>query len=115
MAIHLAVYLQSRLLGKDLPAWAVAFLLGVYCHLFLDLLGAKAADIRIFYPISQKRFSLFPLDSEKGQMSIYSSVRSFSLEECRRCFHSYSENNLLLLLEAAVMTVGFLLAVSGLL
>lgn len=38
---------------------------GVFSHFFLDWFSARRSGIRIFYPFSQKMYSLFPLNQGK--------------------------------------------------
>lgn len=49
-----------------------AFSLSLLLHFIIDWYGARTAGIRILYPLSDKVYSLFPLQPKRGKISIFS-------------------------------------------
>ena len=57
--------------NEKMMIYNIMFGFGIFFHLFLDWLGGRTTGIRIFYPFSQKQYSLFRHDSQKGAISMF--------------------------------------------
>lgn len=77
-----------------------ALFISVFSHFLLDWFSARRSGIRIFYPFSQKMYSLFPLDQGKWG----SSFRIFPKKEQ---VEFYIKNKFLFLTEI-LLTLGAL-------
>lgn len=68
----LAILLFSFLTRNEkIMIYSMMFGLGVFLHLLLDWFGGRTTGIRIFYPFSQRQYSLFPHDPQKGAISMF--------------------------------------------
>ncbi len=56
--------------GASAGSYVLAAFLGVFSHLFLDWYGGRVAGVRLAYPWSTKRYSLFPLHPEQGNVPV---------------------------------------------
>ena len=72
LVVFIVAFGVSYLLIPTLLIYIYAFFLGVFIHLFLDWLGGRTAGIKIFYPFTDKKYALFPIKPEKGDISVLS-------------------------------------------
>lgn len=111
-----AIYFVTFSIGVILKNQAVknystALLIGVLTHLFLDWFNGRTGGIRIFYPFSEKVYSLFPLNPQKGEVS----PLPFPSKEWIEFFKFYSQNKFLLFSEISLTLSGFILGLFNLL
>ncbi len=45
-----------------IPEYILSFIIGLTSHFLLDWLSARMAGMKLFFPLSRKSYSLFPLD-----------------------------------------------------
>lgn len=76
-----------------------ALSIGVFSHLFLDWFGARRSGIRIFYPFSERMYSLYPLDPGKWGSP-------WRLLPKREHLEFYLKNKFLFLTEVSIVLVG---------
>ena len=93
------------ILSQKLKVLSDALFVGIMSHLFLDWFGARSAGIRIFYPFSNLRYSLFPLDPEKAAISIY------SLPQLIEFGKFYGENKFLVSIEVTVILLALFILI----
>lgn len=91
--------------------YSTALIIGIFIHLFLDWFNARTAGIRIFYPFSERLYSLFPVQPHKGEVPIF----PFLSKEYIEFFKFYSQNKFLLFSEIGVTVSGFILFIFNIL
>lgn len=76
-------------------AYVWAAFIGITSHMFLDWYGGRICGIRLFFPFSKKRYSLFPLERKKfKQIDFSKKYREF-----------YTNNRVLLWSEILIVVV----------
>lgn len=81
---------------------SIALSIGLFTHLFLDWFAGRTAGIRVFYPISKKMFSLYPLNPQKGKVT----TSLIPKKEHWEFFKFYSQNKFLLSVEILLIVLG---------
>ena len=76
---------------------AVALYVGVITHLFLDWFSGRTAGIQIFHPFSNKIYSLFTLNPEKGKILVFPNRQQLAY------LRFYTENKFLTFIELGIM------------
>ena len=105
LVIYIFIYGFCVIIGYDaLKNYISAFIIGVSIHFFLDWYSARTAGIRVFYPFSKKRYSLFPLNPQKGKIV----PKIFPTREYAKFFKFYMENKFLLISEISLIVVGII-------
>jgi len=80
-----------------------AFGSGIFFHLFLDWFSGRTAGIRIFYPFSERQYSLFPLKPKKGAVSVFPNKKN--IKEYREFMKYYFKNKFLVFTEILIILV----------
>ncbi len=75
--------------------------IGIASHLFLDWYAGRVAGLRVFYPLTKKRYSLFPLHRNKE-------VFKFNMQGAKEYIKFYTSNRFLLISEVLVVVVAAL-------
>ncbi|MFT4303621.1 MAG: metal-dependent hydrolase [Candidatus Woesearchaeota archaeon] len=83
--------------------FALLFTLQIFIHLFSDYITARTAGISIFYPLSKKDYSLFPLKSYKGDFHLT------DFKNYKEYLINYANNKILLIFEIGVFMIGIIL------
>ncbi len=83
-------------LNMGLQLYIFALLIGVFSHIFLDWYAGRIAGVRIFYPFSKKRYSLFPMNPDQGKVPLKA---VFTKEYIK----FYSKNRFLLISEIFIV------------
>ena len=73
-------------------------------HLFLDWFGARAAGVRLFYPWTERVYSLYPLSPQQGEVPVFPKRGCWPLylDYCR----FYLKNKVLVVSEAGLIVAG---------
>ncbi len=80
-----------------------AFGSGIFFHLFLDWFSGRTAGIRIFYPFSERQYSLFPLKPKKGAVSVFPNKKN--IKEYREFMKYYFKNKFLIFTEILIILI----------
>jgi len=80
-----------------------AFGSGVFFHLFSDWFSGRTAGIRIFYPFSERQYSLFPLKPKKGAVSVFPNKKN--IKEYREFMKYYFKNKFLVFTEISIILI----------
>lgn len=77
--------------------YSLVFFIGSFLHLFLDWVSARTGGVRLFYPFSQKAYSLFPLSLEHGDIPVLPNggYKNF--------WKFYFQNTFLIIVEASII------------
>jgi len=76
------------------------FFLGVFIHLLSDWITARTAGIRVFYPFKKNNYSLFKLESDKGNIPIFPNKNNFKV--WMKFWTHYLKNKYLLAFEIII-------------
>ena len=107
LSAYIIVYLMGFFLKNQfIKSYSTALAIGIFVHLFLDWFNARAAGIRILYPFSEKMFSLFPINPEKGKVP--TSLFPFPKKEYIEFYKFYAQNTFLLFTEISITVTGLL-------
>lgn len=87
--------------------YIIALSIGAFFHLFLDWFSGRAAGIRIFYPFSKKVYSLFPLNPEKGKVSIIPTTKE-DIKKYIEFVKFFFENRFLVATEITIILTAIL-------
>lgn len=104
LGLYLLIYIIT-LFKKNVSVkkYTALFLIGIATHLFLDWFSGRTTGIKIFYPFSKTVYSLFPLNPQKGLVS----TTIFPTKETIDFFKFYSQNTFLMIMEIAIIGLGF--------
>lgn len=113
IAIYLLVFALSLILkNQAIKDYSTALIIGILTHLFLDWFNGRTAGIRIFYPLSERVFSLYSLNPEKGKIPTF----IFPNKEYGEFFLKfYVQNKFLLFSEIGLTISGIFLFIFNLL
>lgn len=95
----IGIFLRNQIIQN----YSTALIIGILTHLFLDWFNGRAAGIRIFYPFSEKLYSLFPLSPEKGRIPTFLIPNKEYVEFLK----FYVQNKFLLAIEIMIIISGF--------
>ncbi len=84
-----------------------AFTFGALVHLFLDWISARTSGIMLFYPFSEKLYSLYPTNSEIGNVSVLPTKDT----KYKQFWLFYLKNKKLLFIEIIVILSPLLLII----
>ena len=83
------------------------FLMAVLSHLFLDWEGGRSTGIMIVWPFSEKMYSLFPLQPEKGMIPTVPGWQTLAF------FKFYLENKILVGMELLTIIAAVLVYIQS--
>ena len=92
---------------RKMIAFSTVFIIGILFHLFLDWFGQRAAGIRIFYPLSKKQYSLFPLNPQKAAFSVFPNRNN--IKKYREFVKFYFKNKFLIVTEILIILTAMLI------
>ncbi len=101
-AVFLVLFAMNYALGISLQKYIIAVFVGVFSHFFLDWYGGRIAGVKFLYPFSQKRYSLFPLQFDKGSIPLRDTLG-------REYNKFYASNKLLLISEITIVVAAITL------
>lgn len=100
------VYIAGQVLFPDFSSYLIAFFLSTFVHLFLDWMSARTTGVRIFYPFSKKKYSLFPFQPEKGDVPVLPDRQHFGA--WREFWKFYFSKKLLVIIELLITVSPFI-------
>src|SRR3989344_1582441 len=91
----------------SLKVTSTPLLIGILSHFFLDWYGARTSGVRLYYPFSTYKYSLFPLRYEKGNVPVFPSKKH--MKSYAAFWSYYANNRFLLISEIAVIILGVII------
>lgn len=98
MAVFVILSVANNVTHETFQPYITGSFIGVSSHLFLDWYAGRVAGLRVFYPFSKKRYSLFPLQRDKG-------VFKFDAHGIREYIKFYVSNRFLIVSEVLTVLV----------
>lgn len=96
LAAFLVLFGLNHIFGWSVQSYIAASFVAVASHLFLDWYGGRIAGLRAFYPLSKKRYSLYPLQRD---VALFNFKDDFGKEY----WEYYFSNKFLVFSEAALI------------
>lgn len=107
-AVVTAVFLVLGLTIKQIDPFVVLlFFIQVFFHLFLDFVTARFAGIKLLYPLSHKKYSMFKLRPQHGNLHVFRANRNL----IEKYLNYYFRNKTLITFEASFVVMGIIVLI----
>lgn len=105
IGFYTLVIIMSKMFNrKNIQQLGLGVMLGAQLHLFTDWFTARTVGIQWLYPFSHKDFSLYPIQPEQGQVTVWEMVKD-------PYFSFYLENGFLLCTEIIICLSALIIAI----
>ena len=107
LSIYLITHALLTTFGyQQFLTYLITFIIGTFIHLLLDFLSARTSGVWIFYPFSKRAYSLFKLQPEMGDTSVFPSLKDRRYVEF---WKFYLQNKVLVIIEVLFILFSLLI------